>query len=324
MRLYLHRHDRTLRAVIVEIVRDHTDFRPRFTGLRRREEVDPVEVSAAIAAVETLFYEAPGETYYEVRFGRDAEDEDQLRILLDASPTGVRLEALDPDDPWSAGFVAADDPLLSVSTNRGSFGVPVDWFVRRVALARPSAAKVVFVPAGGLNPAQLPALWDRVLVAGHEEKVETALRTVLPDLERLLLVGGSGQRSLLVKAERLPRPIALRSMGDGVVRIFGIALALVLGQSGVVLIDEVENGLHFSVQDQVWDAIFELAGLLNVQVVATTHSWDAVVGFQWAANRRDLEGMLYRLDRMDDGTVNAVQYSERDVAIAAEQRIEVR
>ncbi len=67
-------------------------------------------------------------------------------------------------------------------------------------------------------------------------------------------------------------------------RALGISLALVNVKDGILLIDEFENGLYYSVQPDLWQSIFRVARRLNVQVFATTHSWDCVEGFQKAAS----------------------------------------
>ena len=62
----------------------------------------------------------------------------------------------------------------------------------------------------------------------------------------------------------------------------------------------------------------------NIQVFATTHSWDCVRGFALAAAELDCEdGVLVRLEKEDDG-LRAVRYTSEDLKIAADQRIEVR
>ena len=62
----------------------------------------------------------------------------------------------------------------------------------------------------------------------------------------------------------------------------------------------------------------------NVQVFATTHSWDCVRGFaQAAVDNENVEGVLVRLEKEDDG-LRAVRYTSEDLKIAADQRIEVR
>ena len=62
----------------------------------------------------------------------------------------------------------------------------------------------------------------------------------------------------------------------------------------------------------------------NVQVLATTHGWDCIKGFaQAAVESQDVEGVLVRLSGQD-GRLRAVEYSEEEIAVAAEQGIEVR
>lgn len=113
-------------------------------------------------------------------------------------------------------------------------------------------------------------------------------------------------------------------MGEGMSRIFGIALALVNAKDGMLLIDEVDTGLHYSVLPDLWKLIFEVAHRLNVQVFATTHSKDCLEAFQQAAeDTTEEEGMLIRLEHRD-GDVVPVMFDERKLNIAAREQIEVR
>jgi len=90
------------------------------------------------------------------------------------------------------------------------------------------------------------------------------------------------------------------------------------------LIDEIENGLHYTVQQDVWCAILRLADRLNVQVFATTHSWDAIQAFAGAAGRSpEVEGRMHRLENKD-GDLRLVDFDEEDLSIVTRQRIEVR
>ena len=116
----------------------------------------------------------------------------------------------------------------------------------------------------------------------------------------------------------------LKSLGDGAVRMFGIALALANSRGGILLIDEVENGIHHSVQRDFWTMVLKTAHENNVQVLATTHGWDCVAAFaQAAADFDEVDGALVR-DVQEKRAVHAVEYSERELNIAAEQGIEVR
>lgn len=82
--------------------------------------------------------------------------------------------------------------------------------------------------------------------------------------------------------------------------------------------------LHYSVQQDLWSLIFRLARRLNVQVFATSHSWDCIENFQQAAQKDEREeGVLIRLENKG-GEVHAIVFDEQQLAIATREQIEVR
>jgi|tagenome__1003787_1003787.scaffolds.fasta_scaffold20987785_3 ABC-type branched-subunit amino acid transport system ATPase component len=183
----------------------------------------------------------------------------------------------------------------------------------------------VFVPPFGIAEGRLGALWDRITLTEWESQILAALRIIVPGLEGLSFIfEGNRRRVPVAKLKNAAQPVPLRSMGEGVNHLLSIALAMVNARGGFLLIDEFENGLYHAVQNEIWDVILDLAERLDVQVFASTHSWDCIVAFQDAANRSPAVGMLYRLEREEDGAIYAETYTEEEVAIAAEQQIEVR
>ncbi len=181
-------------------------------------------------------------------------------------------------------------------------------------------------PYGGERTVTLGALWDKIALSDNEKDVVEALRIIDPEISAVSMVGGEGprqSRTAIVRAAGLPRPIPLRSFGDGLNRLFGIALALVNAKDGLLLIDEFENGMHHTVQADAWRVIFRLARMLNIQVVATSHSWDAIEAFQRAASEDPEEGVLIRLTRKGEDIIPTL-FRENELAIATRDRIEVR
>ena len=87
--------------------------------------------------------------------------------------------------------------------------------------------------------------------------------------------------------------------------------------------DEIENGLHHSILTKVWAVIFQMARMLNVQVFATTHSWDCIQSFQEAANRDAEEGVLVRLSLKGDVVIPTL-LREEQLRIASRDQIELR
>lgn len=72
--------------------------------------------------------------------------------------------------------------------------------------------------------------------------------------------------------------------------------------------DEVENGVHWSVMPDLWRLVFRLALELNVQVFATTHSRDCIGGFATVWRERPAIGTFHRLDADETNGATPVQY----------------
>lgn len=173
----------------------------------------------------------------------------------------------------------------------------------------------------------LGPLWDKIALSDQEKDVVEALRIITPEIVGVSMIGGGAgsrqPRIAIARASNVPRPVPLRSFGDGVNRLFGIVLSLVNAKDGLLLIDEVENGMHHTIQLDVWRAIFRLSRRLDVQVFATSHSWDSVESFQKAASEDPEEGVLVRLSRKGDDIVPTL-LREDELAVATRDHIEVR
>ena len=169
-------------------------------------------------------------------------------------------------------------------------------------------------------------LFDNIALTKKEQYVIESLRIIEPTTERIAFIeDNSRERSAVIKLSNASDVLPLRSMGDGINRILTIILALVNSDNGFLLIDEFENGLHYTVQEKLWKIIIELSKVLNVQVFATTHSEDCISGFQRVLNNSNNSraGKLIRLDNIN-GNIKPVEYSPGELKIAHEQDIETR
>jgi hypothetical protein len=240
-----------------------------------------------------------------------------------------QLHILEPEE-----YDIADHPLIALVTR---FGMQKE-VVRRldsrderqgIRRSDPKTIPCVFVTANGLEPLQIGQLWDAVTLTDLEEDILASLHIIAPEVERITLVGEpiarrDQFRTPIVRVKDSDVPIPLRSMGEGMNRLFGIALALVNAKDGMLLVDEVESGLHYSALPDMWQLIFRIASRLNVQVFATTHSWDCIEAFQKAAMEdQQEEGLLIRLHEQN-GTTIPTLFDERKLGIATRDDIEVR
>ena len=172
-------------------------------------------------------------------------------------------------------------------------------------------------------------LWSKVALTPDEDVAARAVGMVIgKPVNRVSVLTMQSSRSAkpmaIARFEDSGYPVPLRSLGDGAVRLFTLVLAIANSKNGFLLIDEAENGMHYTVQRAFWRLALRQAALHNVQVIATTHSADCIRGFAEAANEsKDIEGVLYPLSRRG-GQLRAGEYDEHELAIVAEQGLEVR
>ncbi len=158
---------------------------------------------------------------------------------------------------------------------------------------------------------------------GRQEEVTAVLRQLDHRLQRLGIALPAGLPSIgadLGDGKLIPVGLA----GEGMVRLASIVCAIATAPSGTVLIDEVDNGLHYTSLENVWAAIAHAARRSDVQVFATTHSWECIRAAHAAfAANAPYDFRLHRLERTDTG-VRAVSYDQTVLTTSIENGLEVR
>ncbi len=156
-----------------------------------------------------------------------------------------------------------------------------------------------FVTRNGDSP-QLIEDFSRVKIEQRLSEFLPALQYAEPRLLGLELAGLGGESEIYASiglVQLLPLPM----MGEGIRRILAFVLSIANCPSGIVFIDEIENGIHHSIMGKVWNAIGEAARRANCQVVATTHSYECIQAAQQAfADNGEDDLTLIRLERVGD------------------------
>ena len=115
--------------------------------------------------------------------------------------------------------------------------------------------------------------------------------------------------------------IPLNVMGEGMTRVARLILAISAAPDGVVLVDEIENGLHHSVLAKVWQAVSTAAAEFNTQIIASTHSFECL-----EAAHNALEGDHFRIHRLEitEREIGLVSYDRTELEAAVSFGLEVR
>lgn len=167
------------------------------------------------------------------------------------------------------------------------------------------------------------ARFGEVELAGFSSRIEDCLRQVAPEIKRLTTI--SAAPTPMIYADiGLSRPVPMAFLGDGVGRLLSMALAFHQARGGRVLIDEIENGLHYSKLQGVWKHVDLLSREFNVQVFATTHSYECIVAANNAFTDTESDELhLHRLYRRG-GRVKAVSYDKESLDTNIEYFWELR
>jgi energy-coupling factor transporter ATP-binding protein EcfA2 len=319
----------------LQTLRDILDYREELNGLDSDSPIGRMELSA----FSTLFGGCPDLASKAATFSISAEgsispSSSNIRVStgwfirkVDADQRTVNYESAHPD------FFGDEEilPALEIKIGERSRVVPFDRFLRRPLFRNePEVAKtpVVYLdPFSSRSTSQLSAMWDAIALTDLEIEVVSALKIISADIEAVSMIGSDERirrgRTAIAKGAGFSLPVPLRTFGDGVNRFFGIILSLCNAKNGILLVDELENGLHYSVQVDVWRTIFRLSRKLNVQVFATSHSLDCVRSFQEASVESDQEGVLLRLTKRGGNVIPTI-FSEDELKIASRNQIEVR
>ncbi len=186
--------------------------------------------------------------------------------------------------------------------------------------------KFEFIGTRNIDKENNGKLWDEIVFTEKEQYAIEALKIIEPFVERIAFIGENPRsRTAVIKLSNSSTVLPLRSMGDGINRILTIILGLVNAENGFLLIDEFETGLHYSVQEKLWEIIFVIAEKLKIQVFVTTHSNDCILSYEKVLNNIDIKsnGNLIRLDNIN-GTIKQVAFDAKELQIANDNEIDIR
>ena len=227
----------------------------------------------------------------------------------------------------AAATNVSEERALSLSFQKGADD-PQQGYIRLSGsgfeVTRPSAgapfASTIRSSRGG-NAQEDAVLLGRLRRQKRSEILLEALRVVEPRLQSVE-DSTATEVPMIWGDVGLPELVPLPVMGEGMARLARIVLGVSAAKSGVLLIDEIENGLHHSVLANVWRVLEKAALQFGTQVFATTHSLECVHAAYEALSERN----TFRLHRLEaDGERNrCITYGRDALDGAVAHGLEVR
>jgi len=242
-------------------------------------------------------------------------NESQLELLSDRLELEVELALLmrGPENPEGATVPISSGGSVTANALRKLHDPPV-------------GSPVVFLGTEGADAFSLQQMWDRIVLTSEEDKVTDVMKIIEPTIERLAFASREIRSSVVafVKLANENQRVPLGSLGDGTRRILALALYLARAAGGVLLVDEIDTGLHYTTLESMWRIVVETARRLDVQIFATSHSGDCVRALAWLQSDEPELASEVSVHRVETGSNTAVPYSAAEIQTAARHHIEVR
>ena len=191
---------------------------------------------------------------------------------------------------------------------------------------KPLPFPVVFEHCKVSTPTERMELNDRfssLQIAKKEKVLVNALNIIEPKLKDITIIQ-KGQEGFLFGDIGAKKRIPLHLMGAGMVNLANYILAIWQASNGVVLIDEIENGFHYSVLPDVWKVIEQTARKFNTQVFVSTHSFENIVAAHNTFSKSEnYDFKLYRIEQSGLES-RAIGYTKDTLKLAIDNKFEVR
>ncbi len=157
---------------------------------------------------------------------------------------------------------------------------------------------------------------------GKKKLLVTALQEFDPYFEGIEIGSKGGKKYFQIKVSYLQQAIPMNFLGNGIVHLMHCILAIIRAKSGSVMVDEIENGIYHENLGIIWTQLHKLAEKFNVQIFASTHSYECIREAHNALKGKDAL-KVFRLQR-SDSDIEAIEYNEESLGASLKFNMEIR
>lgn len=242
---------------------------------------------------DSLFFNQDKSKNILIKVNEDNNQSIQISLSINDIPIKFFIESNTSNDIADkyVDFIPNDEPTSSIlhvnininDNNLSEYNlIATDQGTVHGVLARTSKfvgqKRISFMPAVfGIFNTQIAVEYDKARLNNQEGKVLKGLQIIDPSI-KMIESFNIGSPMLYLQRENEKRlPIAL--FGDAINRVATIILYVINNNSDILLLDEIENGIHYTNQANLWRMMFRLARELNIQIFATTHSLEMLKAF---------------------------------------------
>ncbi len=165
----------------------------------------------------------------------------------------------------------------------------------------------------------------KIELAGNKDRVVGILQMLDPDIAGLSVLPAGRDACLYVKRKDKSL-LPLSAMGTAVSRLLMITCAVLSSRGGIVLIDSIEDGFHYSFYERLWKILAETAEEAGTQIFATSQSYECLQEASFLAEDAGSAIPLFRYIRLgrENGEIVPHAFSSEAFRLAIESDMEIR
>ena len=159
--------------------------------------------------------------------------------------------------------------------------------------------------------------FDKLQNLKMDKIVVDCLKPIIPNLQSIRISSNK-----ICEADiGLNRYLSLNALGNGILKIFNYIVNALFVQNGVLFIDEIDNGFHYSSLRNLWISLFKVSHLGNIQIFATTHSYECIKAFNDIYNEvkneynfnDDIQGIRIEADKEEKYKYHSIIYNNEEL-----------
>lgn len=184
---------------------------------------------------------------------------------------------------------------------------------------------VVYIDTHKQHNSNIVEYFGKIDIAGMTGQIVNVLKIIEPSIKDLSVVVIGGVSQIFALTINSEKKIPIKSMGDGINRLLEMIITIVANPNAIILIDEIENGFHYSIHQDLWKALGMAIMSVNSQLLATTHSYECISSAIQAVKDCNLTKKFeyIRIDRNRDNFI-LNYYDSTLLDIAVQNEMEVR
>jgi len=181
-----------------------------------------------------------------------------------------------------------------------------------------------FYSTGNPIDAREAGTWFSSLVKARQQKpIVEKIKKIFPFIEGLSVLDLNGIQVVHADIPSLPKQIPIGLVSYGVNKLIVLLIAIITQTKGIILVDEIENGIHYSIMQDAWSALYDFCREYHVQLFVSSHSLEALRKLYPVMEGHEKDFRLIRTERKN-GQCTAHLFEGINFSSALEQGMDVR